>query len=462
MAILGLIPSSQLTSHASNNVRRTVFHQYPTGKFPLMGLLSLMDTEGTDKPIWGWEEKRNIDHETTTAQANSAGPFTDTSGSSGAVGTDLTAAGWSASAGDTIRVKLTDVTLIGVRDVLMFRNVPGTSSSIKTFRGVVTTVYQSPKTVDLLLLEAVSNALNNTTANSIAVINIGNAASEADRSKTGFAQFPTEVTNYTQIFRQPFSFSRTALAMGAKWDKTGVYKETAKDNSLKHMAQLERSALFGIRTSNVTTNDDGETSIRRTTGGLLWFLQQWEKGNTGNGGAFDYRPTGSDISASAWNASDDKRILDINGTVTGDEFESIMERAFRFTSESSFEKIWMAGSGVISVLNKFIARQGLKMTKLNTDEAYGMNVSTYESPHGILHVGTHPLLSQSTSYRNSGFILDIGNLIYTPLNGADTDIYKHRQAPDYDGRKDEWLTEYGLEVRYPETHMFIDRLTGIV
>lgn len=456
MAILGLMSSSQLASEFSNNVRRTVFHQYPTGKFPLMGLLSLMDTEGTDKPIWGWEEKRALTHEYVTAQANSAGPFTTTGD------VDKTAAGWGESAGTTVRVYLSDVTMIGLRDVLMLRNVPGTSSSIKTFRGVVSAVDTANSHVDLILLETVANVLNNTTANGITVINIGNAASEADRSKTGFVQFPTEVSNYTQIFRQPFHFSRTALAAGIKWDKTGIYKETAKDNSLKHMVQLERAALWGSRTSNATTNDDGEVSIRRTTGGVLWFLQQWEKGNTGNGGAFDYRPGGSDISASAWNASDDKRILDINGTVTGDEFEGIIERAFRHTSETSFEKLFLCGSGIVSVINKFVARQGLKTTKLMTDEAYGMNVSTYESPHGVIHIGTHPLLSQSATYRNSGFILDAGNLIYTPLNGADTDLYKNRQAPDYDGRKDEWLTEYGLEVRYPETHMFIDRLTGIV
>lgn len=456
MAILGLMSSSQLASEFSNNVRRTVFHQYPTGKFPLMGLLSLMDTEGTDKPIWGWEEKRALTHEYVTAQANSAGPFTTTGD------VDKTAAGWGESAGTTVRVYLSDVTMIGLRDVLMLRNVPGTSSSIKTFRGVVSAVDTTNSHVDLILLETVANVLNNTTANDIAVLNIGNAASEADRSKTGFVQFPTEVMNYTQIFRQPFHFSRTALAAGVKWDKTGIYKETAKDNSLKHMVQLERAALWGSRTSNATTNDDGETSIRRTTGGVHWFLQQWEKGNVSNGGAFEYRPGGSDISASAWNASDDKRILDINGTITGDEFEGILERAFRHTSETSFEKLFLCGSGIVSVINKFVARQGLKMTKLMTDEAYGMNVSTYESPHGIIHLGTHPLLSQSSTYRNSGFILDAGNLIYTPLNGADTDLYKNRQSPDYDGRKDEWLTEYGLEVRYPETHMFIDRLTNIV
>ncbi len=461
MAILGLMTTEQLQSKYSNNVRRNVFYQYPTGRFPLMGLLSLMDTEGTDKAVFGWNEERALTHETITVQQNSAGPFSNGNGASGNGGTDLTAAGWTVAAGATLRAKLQDVTTIGVRDVLMFRNVPGTASSIKTFQAIVSAVWPTYNTVDLIMVDGVTDALNSAAANGISAINIGSAASEADRSKTGFSTWPLEVDNYTQIFRTPFSFSRTALAAGLKFDSTGPYKTKAKKNSIKHMVQLERAFLFGARGKQVTTNDDGEASVRRTMGGLMWYLQQWEKGNTGNGGAFDYRPGGSDISASAWNASDEKRILDINGTITADQFENIIENSFRFTNEESFEKLWLCGSGILSSFNKFVERQGIKTTKLNTDETYGMNVHTYESPHGIIHLATHPLLTQTPAYRNSGFILDIGNLRYTPLNNADTNLFKMRQPRDYDGRKDEWLTECSLEVNFPESCMFIDRLTGI-
>ena len=47
--MFGLMTSSDLAATKSNNARRRVFYQYPTGKFPLMGLLSLMD-EGEPIP----------------------------------------------------------------------------------------------------------------------------------------------------------------------------------------------------------------------------------------------------------------------------------------------------------------------------------------------------------------------------------------------------------------------------
>lgn len=462
MAIFGLVSSQSLDGKQSLNARRKVFYQYPNGAAPLMGLLSMMDEESSDKAEFGWEEERALTFCQVTAQANSAGPFTDTSGSAGAVGTDLTAAGWSKSAGDTIRVKLADLEVIQERDAIQFRHVPGTSSSFKTFNGIVTAVYTAHNTIDVMLSEAVANALNNTTANGINVIMVGSAVAEGERSKTGFQTWPMDVSNYTQIHRHAFNFSRTALKAGLKFDSSGVYKTKAKKNQLKHMYALERAAMFGVRSKTTgLTNADGETTVRRTSGGLLWFLKQWEKGNTTNGGAFDYRPSGSDISTSDWKTTDDKRVIDVNGTCSKDEFELLIERVFKYTSDGSFEKLCLCGGGIISAFNKFVDREALRCTKLSVKETYGMDLVTWESPHGTIHFKSHPLLTQAPGMNNSGFIIDMGNLVYTPLNDSDTNLLKNRQSNDYDGRKDEWLTECGLEIRFPESHMFIDRLTGI-
>ncbi len=461
--ILGLMSTEQLNDKYSLNVRRQIFHQYPNGASPLMGLLSMMGDGGkTDKAEWGWEEKRFQTFQTTTVQANSAGPFTDTTGSAGAVGTDLTAAGWSKAIDLIIRVKVASMDTMQVRDVIQFRNIPGTSSSEKTFQGIITAVYPTTNTIDVQLTAAVANVLNTTAANGLDIIMIGSAVAEGDRSGTGFTLWPNDVYNYTQIHRNAFHFTRTALQAGLKFDSSGVYKTTAKDNSIKHMKGLEYAALFGDRSQNVAvTNDDNETTTRRTMGGLMWYLKQWELGNVANGGAFEYRPDGADITATAWASDDNKRIIDVNGTLTKDEFNDLIERAFRYTNDASHEKLFLCGGGILSAFNKFVDHESLRTIKLSTDETYGMNVTTWESPFGTIHFKTHPLLNQTPAFRNSGFILDCGEMQYTPLNGGDTDLYKNRQARDYDGRKDEWLTEAGVEFRYPENHMFIDRLTGI-
>lgn len=468
-AILGLLDSEQLKGQWSNNARRRVFYQYPNGAAPLMGLLSLVDEDEdgeTDKPEFGWREDRNEKFEYKTVQANSAGPFTTTSGSSGAVGVDLTAAGWTKAANQTIRVKVDRVDTIQERDVLEFRKVPTAGSKTASFQGIVTAVWSAHHTVDVLLQEAVGvadNLLNTTAANGLDVLMVGSATAEADRMRKGWWTLPIECYNYTQIFRHGFSFSRNALKEGLKFDSSGPYKTKAKKNSLKHFQAMEYAAMFSNRSVQLATTDDGETTQRRTLGGILWFLKQWELGNTSNGGKFDYRVNGSDLTGLDWNADDDKRILDFKGaSVTKDEFENIIENAFRFTNDSSFEKLVLCGGGLLKAFNKFVDREGMRTMQLNPKEdTYGMNVTSWETPWGILHFKVHPLLNQTKVYRKSGFILDLGELKYTPFQDTDTTLLKNRQANDFDGRKDEWLTEFGLEVRFPENHMFLDNLGGI-
>lgn len=461
MAILGLQSSSDLTGVQSLDIRRKVFYQYPNGAAPLLGLLSMMDMSEdgeTDKPAWGWHEERFPTYQTKTAQANSDGPFTNTSG------TDLTTAGWSQGENTSIRIYLEDVSLIQERDVLEVRNTPGTASSEKTFQCVVTEVNTGNSYVTVILTSAVANALNTAAANDIDVFIVSSAAAEGDRSKTGFRTLPIEVYNYTQIFRHAFNFTRNALKMGLKFDSSGTYKTTAKTNSLKHMKALEYAFLFGDRSSFAATTADGDTTVRRTLGGLRWFLQQWELGNTDNGGQFNYRANGADITGDAWDSSDEKRILDFKGaTISGEEFEDrIIQNAFRFTNDESYEKLCLCGQKFLTEFNKYAKNASLKVTDLHSKEdTFGMKVTSWETAHGVLHFKSHPLLAQTDVHNSSAFILDMGEMQYTPFADSDTTLLKNRQPNDYDGRKDEWLTEAGLELRYPENHMFLDRLGGI-
>jgi hypothetical protein len=78
-----------------------------------------------------------------------------------------------------------------------------------------------------------------------------------------------------------------------------------------------------------------------------------------------------------------------------------------------------------------------------------------------VHFKTHPLFSQDTTLRNDGLLLDVQNLKFRALNDSDTTLLANRQPRDYDGRKDEWLTEAGLEVNFPESNMYIKNLQVI-
>ena len=464
--MFGLMTSADLAATQSNNARRQVFHQYPQGAFTLMGLMSLMeDLEEVDKQTFAWHEDRYVLPRSRTAQANATGPWTDTSGASGAVGVDKTAGGWTATANvTTVRIKVVDASIFRVRDVIHVKDAPSTTTA-KQFKGIVDAVWPAQNTIDVRCIETVTNLTNTTGGNGLHVTVIGSAAVEGGYSKKGGTTFPIEPSNYTQIFRTPVGpFSRNAIKMGQKFDQSGIYKEYAKKSHIRHMTVAEQACFWGVRGSNtVTDSDDSESKIEKTMGGLYWYLQEYERGTTGNGAHVTYRPNGSDLTTSAWDADDEKRILNFNGgTVTKNEMTGIIERAFFRTSDTGFEKLVCGGSGLLTVFNNYVEANSIKTISLNTKEdTYGMQVTAWETIYGTLYFKSHPLFTEHPAYRYSGFIIDMGSIGYHALQDSDTQLLDNRQANDFDGRKDEWLTEFGLEIKFPERHMYIDDLRGI-
>lgn len=474
--MFGLMTSAQLEATQSNNARRQVFYRYPQGAFPLMGLLSLMDdAEELDKQTFQWFEYRDtLVGSLMVAASGGAGPFTDTTGANGAAGTALTSGGWTGASQTYIRAFVVDASQFRVRDVIWIKDQPGATSTVVQIRGVIDAVWPSTNSVDIRLSATVTNALNSNSTyvtgglsggNINAQINvIGTASVEGGYAKLGGYTFPVEPGNYTQIMRTVVGpWSRNALKMGQVFDNSGVYKDDCKQAHIRHMKAMEFTCFWGQRgTNSVLDPDDGVMKVEKTTGGLLYYLGQWELGSTSNGAIANYRPNGADITASAWNADDDKRILKINGTVTKSQFDSIIERIFRYTGDGGFEKLVVCGSGFLTVFNQFAERNAIKVVSLNeSEDTYGMKVTMWDTVYGTLYFKQHPLFVQNPIFNWSAFVVDMGSILYHPFQDSDTMLLTNRQARDFDGRKDEWLTEYGLEIKFPERHFYIEGLTAI-
>jgi hypothetical protein len=54
--------------------------------------------------------------------------------------------------------------------------------------------------------------------------------------------------------------------------------------------------------------------------------------------------------------------------------------------------------------------------------------------------------------------LDVRNLKYVYVTGRDTELLTERQPNNADYRQDEWLSECGLEVRFPESHLYLQNV----
>lgn len=277
--MLGLISSEAFSNERYKSWRRTVLYFYPQGAAPLTGLLSLAEDDSCNDPqfYFGFE-KRKDDQRLASAAISSTIPFY-TSG--------ITISGG----------KITAATIAGGN----FSTVLGTQYAIKTaanpenkfhtghiIKIVVTT---TAGTLDLLgqvnainvATDSPANVVGFTALNVVANIDydasanvgidinvVGSAYAEgAVGSSTNITTVPIAPYNYTGIHRTSYKITGTALKTSAKFDDRGVYPDEAKEAALNHSTEMEKNFLWGVR-SMVTSTANGETTVTRTAGGLMY------------------------------------------------------------------------------------------------------------------------------------------------------------------------------------------------
>jgi Family of unknown function (DUF5309) len=447
----GLVSTTITSPDRSNNKRRKIYWQFPQGAAQLMGLLSLLpNAEETDKPEFGWFERRFPTQRTTTGNSGSASssPFMNGDGSAltdGGTGVTLTA--------DTeYQVNVASTAEFKPTHVIEIRGVSNQTVANLEITGVVTVVVSA--TMLKFRPNSTYTGIKNTHAapvnEGLSVAIKGTANREYGRAGRGFYFTPISPSNYTQIFRSAFNLSRTALKGGLLFDQSGPYNNMAKENGMRHMIEMEKAFLFGDKhVVPVADPDTGELTPETQTGGVIWFLLQYEAANS------IYRG-GTGVPAITLNTDPEKRIIDVAGSMTKTDFDKYMSRLFVVTQDVGYEKVALCGAGFLGALQAFYDRSRIIQTVLNEPTTKARFVIySVESLYGTVHFKTHPLMTQDPYLTNNALFLDLGNLRFRPLSDSDTKFLKGRQETDRDGRKDEWITEAGLELKFPESCMYI-------
>lgn len=461
---LGLVSSETLDDYWSRNTRRRVAYDFPQGTAPLTALLSLMEPEETPIQEYGWWEERWSTIKTTTSDVTNV--FTQISGTTTA-GNPVAVA--DATAGDSLRVYVDDASNFQVDDSVGLFNLALTGGSTYNMLGRVTLTNTSG--ADYIEIEltntapaTVLNGSNNNEGKYVYLL--GSAFAEGSRSRSGRNKYPTEIKNYTQIHKNAFELTRNALKQPLVYNKSGHYQKALKDNGIDHLAGLEQSALWGERRATTAVDTDtGETVKRYFSGGLMWFLKEWEKGSSGTAGTSGAAlyPSHADVSSQTdWETYTDKRIIKLGGTtLSKTQFNELVSRAFEKTNASSWDKLVLCGQGYLNKVTEHFEKQ-VQWTSLreNSHKGFDFKLLEHSSNAGTLYYKTHPLFND-TLWRNSAFIIDLGFLKWRPITDSDTDIVQGIQMPDADKRKDQYLTDGGIEVMFPEAHMFVDNLGGI-
>lgn len=377
--------------------RAAILLRYPNGDAPLFALTSAMKTETVDDPEFNWWEKPMQSRRFTLGA--------DLDGTGGTENITLTADGKTLKEGDILLVENTGELLYVATDP----TVDTTVSVTRAYGDVAATAvdYDGAAVNPNLSL-------------------VGSAYEEGSQAPDGRAYDPTKKYNYTQIFRDTFEHTRTAMKTRLR---TGDDVKEAKRECLElHSKSIEMAFFFGNRKE---TTKNGKPL--RMTGGLKSFIP----------------------------AANKKSVT--SGQLDMDTLEGYMEEIFTYGSS---EKMAFLGNRAMTTIQQVI-RKNTSYQIFANEKVFGMNVAKLVSPHGVLMLKTHPLFTQNAGatgaqtyygWNSSMVVLDQKNLKYRHMKGDDTRYEPKLQENGIDGEKSGFISECGLEVGLGETHFWIDQM----
>jgi Family of unknown function (DUF5309) len=409
------------TDQRPMNWREGILFLYPNGSAPLTAILSKMGNEKVDDPQFHWWTK---------SLASQGGAVTGVY-TNAALTSAYTSGG---TAGQTLYIMMAAATVgeLRVGHQVLLRDSDHLDVDVNAKVTAVVTNGSSSYAA-CKLLEADDNGASTDLSDCDRILVCGNINAEGAPIPDAIAYDPTKWYNLTQIFRTPLELTRTALRTRLR---TGdAYKEAKREGLELHSIEMEKAFLYGIRSENTGANGKPE----RTTGGLIWAIKNGASDNV------DDFSLNSDYSGQTW----------IQGGE--DWLDSKLEQIFRFGAQ---DKLVFCGSGALLGIQKLAKTYGnIQLTPQSMD--YGIKVVSWITPFGTIHLKTHPLFSYETTTRSAMLIFEPSMLKYKYI---DDTMFKKDPAMNqagftaYDGLKEEWLTECGLEYHFPTKFGY---LTGL-
>lgn len=255
----------------------------------------------------------------------------------------------------------------------------------------------------------------------LALLRVGNAQSEGNVSVSSSSTNPTKFYNYTQIYKTPYTITKTDLATK---HRTGDPKKNEQiRKAFQHSEKIEQALLWGRRSETLDANN-GNMPLR-TSMGLRQFLSS-------NVTVFTADPTIQTFMDAV------SPVFDYDAGGAGNE------------------RLIFAGNGALNFLNKLIESNA--STQINYDgqiNAWGMRLTRLVLPQGTFGLKSHPLMNVHPVYKYGMFVVNPAGVIYRPIKGRDTKLEKDIQPNDADYIKDQWLTEAGFEFHFERTMAYI-------
>lgn len=416
------------TNRRPQNWREMILYEDPNPASPLVALLGAMGSnETTDDPIFHWWTQR-----LPTQRSPITGIYTN---STLAAAYAPANAGAVAAADATLYIKMAEADAKVIVPGAMVKLIDEAYPELGTQRGVLARVEartlagaNSYLTVKLFQPDYWDAAPGTDTSylaggrttpdTSMIAWIVGTAYAEGSGGPTALAYEPIRYFNYTQIFKNKTSATRTAMQTRLR---TGpVTKNMKKECLTMHQMEMEKAFLFGIQSEKT----DSEGKPLRTTAGLVNFVD-----------ALGNRVIPASSFSGTWKTDAEDWLFGVDGQ---------LENLFRFGSQ---DRLVLCGSSVITAFN-LLAKSMNTVTVSVETSAFGMQYTKVVCPHGVLMLKQHKLLSYEPTTRKMAIVLDMSNLHYRALQ--DTIFKENVQLPDADVKDDMFLTEAGLELHFPD------------
>lgn len=220
--------------------------------------------------------------------------------------------------------------------------------------------------------------------------------------------------NYTEIVR-------TAYGTTGRGENTDLYggkdlPTIRRQAAIEHAKSLEYRYLFGRK-----------HSMTGPGGHIVSF----------SGGLDDA------IVSNVWNLE--------NTVPTQRTFIEFLEEAMKWgpngSQNGAGNKVFLGSGRWMTEINGW----GLDQIRVNTEaKKLGLDVMTYQSPHGDLQLVRDPLLDYK--HQDRAYIVDLGAVRGVRHQGRDTHVRKNIQANDADSTIEEVFTDGGLQVELEASH----------
>ncbi len=254
------------------------------------------------------------------------------------------------------------------------------------------------------------------------VIKIGNAAAEGATLGTIKATQQQTNYNYCQIQRDPLGFTNTLVNSDLYGGTEPQYE--AKKKMIEHRRQIENTLFFGQRDLDTSTG----TTPTAYCGGIVDYISS--------------------------------NITTVGGSLTEAGFATFLRAGFRYGSRN---KVLFASPLIVSALSSFA------QSKLAPNDSgpgvndFGVSLSTYRGANGtsVKIVEKRDWLDFSTASNQVGswgVLVDMDDVMMRPMRK--TVLLPDRQAPDEDSIKQEYLTEYSMQVGLEQNHAILRGVTG--